>query len=157
MSDNDRIVLPGILGDIARTVGIDTAVAIARNFGGTRRYFPRRPKRKSPLVALIGMRKASLVCMRLGGKDVDIPSARAALRWYEAHTLEHDGRSHAEIARKLGVNRRRVRELLGSADASGASADLGLETPSRCPVCGSRHRVTSPPRPDPRQLALQFE
>lgn len=69
--------LTGVLADIARVADEEAAVAIARQFGGTRVYIPPRPRGDHWLTQLVGQEAANAIGEELtadiAGVRVDIP------------------------------------------------------------------------------------
>ena len=85
--------LNGVLGDIARVASEDAALAIARELGGTRVYFPADPAPGHWLTKLVGSEAAKAICETLtggfvGGARIDLPLGPTG-------TLE-DGRSRLD-------------------------------------------------------------
>ena len=66
----------GVLADIARVAGDEAALAIGRKLGGTRVYFPGKPKPTHWLSGLVGPEAAQAICEELtagfSGR-IDIP------------------------------------------------------------------------------------
>ncbi|TWB58706.1 hypothetical protein [Nitrospirillum viridazoti] len=129
MSGISEFALPGILADIARAAGVDTAVTIARQLGGRRYHFPRDPHPQHPLCALIGQPQARLVGTLLGGERMPVPSARTYLRWYDARSLRMAGASVVEICAALQLTESQVYRLLRGVEAPPREAALGAPTP----------------------------
>jgi hypothetical protein len=155
----DRNMLPGILGDVARLAGVQAAFALAQEYGGQQRYFPRRVRRGDAMAKLVGLKTAQLLCERLGGRRHHVPAARAALRWYAAHALrQNDGLSYAAIAKRLSLTKCYVMHLLEDDKATPAATAPSLRRAAagapRCPFCGHRHRDVGTGSSDPRQLVL---
>lgn len=133
--------LPGVLAEIAHVAGVETAIAIAREFGGRRLYLPRTPASDHRLCKLIGEPPAKLICAHLtsgtAGDYFAVPSARAFLHWYDARRLRAQGKSHPEISRAIGVSTKQVALLLRgfdtppSASAQSRSRDSGDAAKSR--------------------------
>lgn len=118
MTDNDDIMrhLPTVLAVIARSAGLDAAVRIAQEWGGTKRYLPggRRgflretDHDRSALVRLVGVEAAAKIAeTSLGGDYVDIPAMPSGLSKKLA-ILRHSGRTR-EVARAVGCTERYVR------------------------------------------------
>jgi hypothetical protein len=161
--------LPGVLAEVARVTSIETAVKIARSpLAGTRHYLGRDPGPGHPLVAAVGALQARVIAAALGDGEVEWPSAKPLLHWYDARRLRAEGASHVVIARTLRLAERTVRRLVvgmpriaavtdggrGCAQAPGMRPQDGV---APCPYCGHRHRTTRRRnRRDDRQLNLDL-
>ena len=135
-----RAHLPGILSEIAESVGEANALAIAREKGGGRCHFPAVPGRKHWLSELIGYEKAKRLCKdlatgsasgdRMRGVYVTVPLGPIGSRAQMHRTIERlfrEGRSHDSIARECGISRRTVQRRLEDGyanDEDGRQPDL---------------------------------
>jgi hypothetical protein len=150
--------LTGMLTEIAELVGLDLAVAVAREYGGQRLYVRHELTAANKLARLVGIKAARIIAAHLGGKRYEVPSSKAFLHWWDARALRRQGKSYGEIARAIKVSHKHARTLCADLDefaeaaASMRAADELHESPRACPVCGHRHRV--PARPDPRQFTF---
>lgn len=108
-------MLPGILAEIARLTTPDIAIAVARKHGGRRLYIPARVPDQHPLSDLVGRSAAVLIAQHFGGERHDVPAARTILRWYDAHRLRADGKTHAQISELLSLTQMYVSRLLAGA------------------------------------------
>lgn len=151
--------LPGVLAEIARLTSVEIAVALARSpLAGKRVRIPARPREGNPLVAVVGRQAAAVICHHLADWDGQIPTARAFLRWHDARSLKSAGMTTAQIAERLRLTERHVKQLLQGFDPGDAIHAVPLI--AACPVCGSRasHRSTRRCiRIDERQLPLPLE
>lgn len=165
MTDQIRITeaaLPGILAEIARIASVPIAVAIARKYGGGRLYLRHSPRRTDALTVLVGIQAARLICGHWPGINVEVPSAKSYLNWYDARRLrshrDADGEpmSYDKIAKRLNISTRRVYDLLKGFTPGDADSDEldEAETADRCPVCGSKPHGRRRHRGDDRQLEL---
>jgi len=112
----DFSYLPGVLAEIAEVAGLPAALAIAEKCGGTRAYFPGRAPEGHWLTELVGREAANKICShfsaRGGGMREEIPLgpknfyARARR---QALALQAEGVSTSEIARRIGVSQRSLR------------------------------------------------
>ncbi|WP_269586184.1 hypothetical protein [Roseibium sp. Sym1] len=126
--------LPGLLGDLARIVGLSAALAIAERVGGTRVSIPARAHDQHWLVETVGRDAADRICdhfriLRPDGQEsgachVIIPrgptGCLAKARRRLARELDA-GTSAREAARRAGVSERaafRMRARHRSADDS---------------------------------------
>lgn len=114
--------LPGVLGEIAEIIGEGPALAIAREKGGGRVYFPADPQPDHWLVELIGSAKARALCAAFAvtpggsregqrGAYLELPlgptGTQAETRRAIGRLLR-EGHSHDKIAREARVSRRTV-------------------------------------------------
>jgi len=111
-----------------RILGREGAVRFLLAFGGTELYLPRRPRQDHPLVAVVGHKAAR----DLGAAAPSLPRRVPIPKRWLAQTLDQDGLSVAQIARKLHVTDVTVRDYLRP---------------------GGRTRQSDP---DPRQTRLQL-
>jgi len=146
--------LPGLLGEMARIVGVDVAIAVARRFGGRRLYIPQKMKRDNLLAKAVGMKAASIIARHYSGDTFEIPSARHSLRHYDARKHRAKGKSSAAIAEALGIGERQVRALLQGFEVGEISEQETEEHFAHCPVCGHRQKAKAVRSPDSRQLVL---
>ena len=99
--------LPPFLRSVAEMTNLGIALALARDFGGTRQYIPKRPQADKWLAAAIGLEAAEILCGVYGDRHVEIPKFAAKRR---LAILQADGTA-AEIARAYGVTERHVRRV----------------------------------------------
>ncbi len=139
MAEEHRVfLLPPFLQELAELIGVAAAIAVARKWGGRRLYCPQTLSRDHELVKLIGRQRAELLCQRYTREHLDIPSARAYLRWYDARRYKAQGRSNSWIARELRINVTHVRTLLKGFTPDGVEEGAEPALEERCPACG-RH------------------
>lgn len=109
--------LPAMLAEVARAAGIEIAIRLLEEWGGTKRYIPAQPIPTSDIVQVIGMRGALALAERWGGAHHDIP--RPALSSKKLKILRHTGTAR-EAARDCQCTERWVRmvraEFFGDAD-----------------------------------------
>lgn len=156
MAEIRRYLLPQTLQEIAEIATPEIAVAIARQWGGKKLYFPRTLASTHPLAKLIGRKAALVLCHHFATLEIEIPAARTYLRWHEARRLKAEGKSHAEIAEALKIGTRWVGKLLQGFDEGGEAAAAFAEPAHSqvCPLCSHKRRAPAPRTPDPRQLVL---
>jgi hypothetical protein len=106
--------LSAVLQLFADAIGVEAALAIAREYGGQKRYFPSRKYieagHPSWLVDVIGREKAAQLGDAIGGEEFNIPRGpeRGASRYLEVKEAHELGFSTSEIAALLGMHRRTV-------------------------------------------------
>ncbi len=145
--------LPEVLREVADLAGIEVAVALARTFGGRRRYFPKVPAPDHPVAKALGLRAARLICGRMGGQEITIPRSTIFLNWYDARRLRRDGLSAGEIAKRLRLSERTVFRLTEGVERGDPSLRED-DDKKACPVCGKPLRPRRPSEGDPRQLTF---
>jgi len=110
--------LPGILGELARRGYGGQALALAKSWGGTKRYIPPIPREGMALVAIIGLDAAQalaeIIAGMCGDSQQDIPRA-AGLESVKIEILGHPGGTRA-TAMALGCTERYVRMVRNSGE-----------------------------------------
>ncbi|MCG8434052.1 MAG: hypothetical protein MJA83_08485 [Gammaproteobacteria bacterium] len=106
--------LPPFLREVAELTTLGTALTLARDYGGTRQYIPKRPAADRWLAAAVGMAAAQILARAYGDRHVDIPRFAARRRMAIAQA-EGTG---AEIARLYGVTERYVRMIRNASPSS---------------------------------------
>jgi hypothetical protein len=148
---------PALFLDIARLTSLEVVVAIARSpLAGTSEYLPVAPGRDHLLVKAVGLRTARVIAAAIGGGEIDWPSGRAVLNWWDARRLRTEGWSLTRIARHLRLSERRVRDLVADipAPVPGAAPPERFRAVMRCPVCGRRRHRRNHGTSDARQIPL---
>ena len=117
--------LPGVLGEIADVAGLAAALAVAREMGGRRAYFPATPKADHWLVRAVGAEAAAVICAHLvaGGAGLEIPvplgpTGTRARAWATIRRALDDGATAGTAARLAGVDERTVRRHRNGHSAS---------------------------------------
>ncbi|QGA56177.1 hypothetical protein [Brucella sp. 2280] len=109
---SDRRALPASIEEIAETIGVRLALKIVQVYGGREIKFPTRPNDDHPVIQALGKEDGYAICKYMNGNLLSVPhckpprSARTAIK-----QLEADGLSRGEIARRLGITQRWVREV----------------------------------------------
>lgn len=130
MSASKPPVLTGPLAELQRRGHGGAAVRLVLEWGGTARYIPFEPGAKSPLVGVIGMAAARVLCdivsrdagrKRRGqasGVYIDIPSRKALEDTDKGAILRHEGGTR-ETAQAIGCSERYVREVRNGGQGRG--------------------------------------
>lgn len=107
---------------IIEAAGEKAALDLVSAFGGSRVYFPRRPKPTSPVAQAVGLEAARSLGAAVGQEYRKIPLVR---RWRALH-LRAAGLGYAEIARTLVVDESAVAAWLKQARMTNQPAIPGL-------------------------------
>ncbi len=109
---SNQRALPESIELIAETIGVRLALKIVEVYGGREIKFPTRPHDNHPVIQALGKEDGYAICQYMNGNQLSVPhcrpprNARAAIR-----QLEAEGLSRGEIARRLGITQRWVREV----------------------------------------------
>lgn len=110
-------LLPTRLRDLARLIGLATAMTIVQHYGGRRLYIPSRAAVDHPLVALIGFEGLETLCKAYGLEDhFDVPKAAAALRFLRDEKIrsEQGIKSTRVLAFEHGMTERQIWKILAA-------------------------------------------
>ncbi len=109
--------------ELATLIGEDAFVRLAETFGGTRLYVPIAVTADHEIAQAIGLDAARRLVDRLAPDVVKVPLARELrARHYRA-----EGKSNAQIARKIGITESGVEKLfrrMPDAPAKGSQLSL---------------------------------
>lgn len=103
--------LPDILYRVAEECGLEAALVLGVHYGGRRLHVPKNVRPGHELARLVGMEVLEFLVREAAGDDIDIPMGPAAAprqRAQQVATLDAQGLSAAEIARRLGISERTV-------------------------------------------------
>jgi Mor family transcriptional regulator len=109
-------VLPQIVVEITRIIGLEDTARLISARGGRRIYIPKIIKESHWLSVLLGQEQAESLAGHFGGNVVDIPKSTVLHdqnRNQEIVGLYSDGCSVAKLAVKFDLTERRVRSILG--------------------------------------------
>ena len=125
----DLSLLEPLLRDMVQLVGLQATLAIVRQHGGTRLWFPNDPKPESPMVALVGIDNARRLCLHFGADRPTIPKAQAALQALRDADIRDNpqGLSVPQLTRKHGLTERRVYQIRGEPAPDAGQAGLFSE------------------------------
>ena len=111
-----EITLPGVLGEIAEVAGTAAALAVAREMGGRRAYFPAKPKAEHWLVRAVGAETAEAICAHLvagnAGLEIAVPLGPTGTRaqvWSTIQKALSEGATNGTAAHLAGVDERTIR------------------------------------------------
>lgn len=108
--------LPAILREIAEAAGIEAAMALVADYGGTEVYLPHRPGPEHWLVVCVGRKAAEKICRHFAVNDAD---GRPVGNYRLTVPLAGTGVT-------AGARRRLIRELRGGATVVAAARKAGL-------------------------------
>ena len=118
---------PALLADIARhpsAGGVAAALRLAGQFGGQRVAVPMRAA-GSVIERELGGALAEALVEMTGGEQVDVPSFHARLAIERRrHVLTYPGRSANDLARELGISRRRVLAIRAEARVESSQLEM---------------------------------
>lgn len=108
--------LPDSMREIAELVGVEGVLALIERWGGVWVHVPHPDNLHAahPLVLALGAEPARRMAERYPGERVEVPIGHgyaAALLAAEVAAATDRGESEAQIARRLGITARWVREL----------------------------------------------
>ncbi|SOD42310.1 Mor transcription activator family protein [Nitrosovibrio sp. Nv4] len=115
MVELDESLLPGILRDIARLIGLPGTLQLVKHYGGVRLYVPKRFDPDHVLVKVIGPVAVIILIKHFGGEaHFDIPRALAAANAVRnaAIRAEYAELSQRRLAQKYNLTERQVRNIL---------------------------------------------
>jgi hypothetical protein len=118
-----REILPEILAQVAEAAGLEAALRLRRELGGTQVHVARTPKPDTLLVRKGGPEAARALADLVGGETVKIPKGRHT----QAALIEHllsTGTAVQEIARLVGCDAETVRRRKNGRVAATAQGDL---------------------------------
>lgn len=115
-SDLSTDLLPQLLQDFVRLIGLPATMILVEQFGGRRLYIPAQPTPDHTLAKLIGFDNLQALSGVYGLEaPMDIPRAVAALRHLRNLKIraEYGPKSAAKLAREHGLTERQVYSIVG--------------------------------------------
>ncbi|MEQ1890860.1 MAG: Mor transcription activator family protein [Alphaproteobacteria bacterium] len=108
--------LPELLALVAHELGPGQAVVLAQKLGGQRVYVEKAPRQSHRLARILGLEMAVFLSKHYGGEFISVPTGRAALgeARMRRRAVAMSGASHNQVARELGITRRRVEQIRDS-------------------------------------------
>lgn len=107
-------IMPDLLDCIAKEIGDDAALLVAREWGGRSLYIPQRIEPGHRLAEILGLERAQQLIKMIGHGPIMVPLGPSA-RLTQIHDLIYrrlrEGYSHAHVAREAGVHVRSVERL----------------------------------------------
>lgn len=121
--------LPAVLRLVAEAAGVEAALKLSQERGGTRIYVPRKLPADHWLVSLIGMAGANALRERYAGENIDLPlgvGGSAQNARLAARLALDGGASVAQAARVAGLTERTVYALRSREGTGPAARQLNL-------------------------------
>ncbi|ADZ70100.1 helix-turn-helix domain-containing protein [Polymorphum gilvum] len=115
---------PANVAPFVEALGVDDAVALFLNLGGTEVYLPAQSSRRSMAARTIGADKVDALARVLGHGYYRVPVANT---WI-AQVMRARGATNAEIARTLRVDVSTVRKWLPAQDGPSRQLDFFSRT-----------------------------
>lgn len=115
----DPAQLPGSLGEVVDAIGIDAALRLVEQLGGTRLYVPERMTPNHPVVALLGHKHAYTLASQFGGDQIILPRCVAAMRALRDTAIREQrsgGASTKTLALKHGLTERQIYAILAGGE-----------------------------------------
>lgn len=115
-TDLSTDLLPQVLQDFVRLIGLPATMILVEHFGGRRVYIPANPTPEHHLAKLIGLDNLTALSSVYGLEaPMDIPRAVAALRHLRNTKIrdEYGPKSAAKLAREHGLTERQVYSIVG--------------------------------------------
>ena len=109
-------LLPRVLQDFVRLIGLAATMILVEHFGGRRLYIPVNPHPEHHLARLIGLDKLEALSRVYGLEDhFDIPKADRALRALRDQRIrsEYGPKSASTLAREHGLTERQIWNIVG--------------------------------------------
>lgn len=120
-ADLSTDLLPKVLQDFVRLIGLAATMLLVEHFGGTRLYIPVKPSPEHRLATLIGLDNLVKLSRVYGAQDhFDIPKAERALRHLRDQKIraEIGPKSARTLAIEHGLTERMVWNIVGRTAAS---------------------------------------
>lgn len=119
----DHLLLPGMLGELARAGYGGEALKLAAAWGGAKHYIPKRPTATSEICTVISLAAARVLAIKYGDRHHDIPRA-AGLGSVKATLRGLDNLPTTAAARAAGCTARYVRRVRGGGAVDPRQAKL---------------------------------
>lgn len=107
--------LPESLVEVRDVIGMDNALKLVTNCGGTRIFVPKRITAQHRLANLLGLKAARELSRHFGGESISVVRGAQALRVLrdkEILTRYSKGARVAELARYFSLTERRIYTIL---------------------------------------------
>ena len=125
-SDLSTELLPQVLQDFVRLIGLAATMILVEHFGGRRLYIPANPHPDHHLAKLIGLDNLVKLSRVYGLEDhFDIPKAERALRAVRDQKIrsEYGPKSTSTLAREHNLTERQIWNIVGRQATSSADQD----------------------------------
>lgn len=122
LADLSTDLLPQVLQDFVRLIGLAATMILVEHFGGRRLYIPINPRADHQLAKLVGLDNLTQLSKVYGLEDhFDIPKAERALRHLRDQRIraEYGPKSASILAREHRLTERQIWNIVGrQADAN---------------------------------------
>lgn len=101
--------------EVADVIGLEAALRLVQAFGGVRFAVPRKCAAQHPLTIALGEEAVLSLERFCGGTELRIPTAAQACRGRRDRAITAEraaGRAVQELARRFGLDERRVQQIL---------------------------------------------
>ncbi len=118
-ADLSTELLPQVLQDFVRLIGLVATMLIVEAYGGRRLYIPINPHADHPIARLIGLEKLAILSKVYGLEDhFDIPKAVRALRHLRDEKIraEYGPKSASTLALEHKLTERQIWNIVGRND-----------------------------------------
>lgn len=118
-ADLSTELLPQVLQDFVRLIGLVATMLIVEAYGGRRLYIPINPHADHPIARLIGLEKLAILSKVYGLEDhFDIPKAVRALRHLRDEKIraEYGPKSASTLALEHHLTERQIWNIVGRND-----------------------------------------
>lgn len=116
LADLSTDLLPQVLQDFVRLIGLAATMILVENFGGRRLYIPINPHPDHHLAKLVGLDNLTQLSKVYGLEDhFDIPKAERALRHLRDQRIraEYGPKSASFLAREHHLTERQIWKIVG--------------------------------------------
>lgn len=116
LADLSTDLLPQVLQDFVRLIGLAATMILVEHFGGRRLYIPVNPHAEHHLAKLIGLDNLAKLSRVYGLEDhFDIPKAERALRHLRDQKIraEYGPKSASRLAAEHGLTERQIWNIVG--------------------------------------------
>lgn len=115
-ADLSTEMLPKLLQDFVRLIGLVATMLIVQRYGGRRLYVPINPHADHPIAKLIGLEKLTILSKVYGLEDhFSIPKAERALRHIRDEKIraEYGPKSASTLALEHQLTERQIWNIVG--------------------------------------------
>jgi hypothetical protein len=107
-------LLPKRMAELVQVVGIEAAMVLVKQFGGTHLNIPKNAKPHHALVAYIGFEAFKSLCHRYGSTKLEIDLCVGIINKQKEQVILKGvalGRTNAQLARQFNTTERQIRRV----------------------------------------------